>query len=79
MIPKEMKLEQSGSAIKAMTDEQLDQAIGALQDLLNRRALAAQGKLIEGSVTPALPSGNALDAEPLATKDNSPDGCDCRS
>ena len=71
MIPKEMKLEHSGSAIKAMTDEQLEAGIAALQDLLARRALAAQSKLIEGSVTPVLPEGNEIVAEPLETKDNS--------
>ena len=49
LVPKEMKVEQTGG-IKAMTDEQLDAAIGALQDLLARRALAAQGKLIEPKV-----------------------------
>jgi hypothetical protein len=56
MIPKEMKLEHSGSAIKAMTDEQLDAAIAALQDLLARRAAAA-ASVIEGSAEPvALPA-----------------------
>jgi hypothetical protein len=63
LVPKEMKVEQTGG-IKAMTDEQLDAAIGALQDLLNRRALAAQGKLIEGSVTPALPEPEPVDEKP---------------
>ena len=55
MIPKEMKLEHSGSAIKAMTDEQLEVGIAALQDLLARRAAAAN--VIEGSAEPvALPA-----------------------
>jgi hypothetical protein len=40
MIPKEMKVERS-DGIKAMTDEQLNVAIDALQDLLARRAAAA--------------------------------------
>ena len=31
MIPKEMKLEHSGSVIKAMTDEELDAALEALR------------------------------------------------
>ena len=43
MIPKEMKLEHSGSVIKAMTDEELDTAIAALRDLLARREAAAIG------------------------------------
>jgi hypothetical protein len=51
LVPKEMKVEQTGG-IKAMTDEQLEAGIAALQDLLQRRALAAQGKLIEGSIAP---------------------------
>jgi hypothetical protein len=51
-------IEHSGSAIKAMTDEQLDAAIGALQDLLARRAAAAN--VIEGSAEPvALPAPEA--------------------
>src|SRR5262249_12435483 len=41
MIPKEMKLEHSGSVIKAMTDEELDAALEALRDLLARREAAA--------------------------------------
>ena len=46
LVPKEMKVEQTGG-IKAMSDEQLDAAIGALQDLLARRAAAAAGQLPE--------------------------------
>jgi hypothetical protein len=71
LVPKEMKVEQTGG-IKAMTDEQLEAGIAALQDLLARRAAAAQSKLIEGSLaTPALPAADAVDAEPLETKSNS--------
>ena len=62
MIPKEMKLEHSGSAIKAMTDEQLEVGIAALQDLLARRAAAAN--VIEGSAKPvALPAPEAQSPE----------------
>ena len=50
VIPKEMKLEHSGDAIKAMTDEQLDVALEALRDLLARREAAAN--VIEGSAEP---------------------------
>jgi hypothetical protein len=71
LVPKEMKVEQTGG-IKAMTDEQLEAGIAALQDLLARRALAAQAKLIEGEVIPpALPQAEPVDAEPLETKDKS--------
>jgi hypothetical protein len=63
MIPKEMKLEHSGSAIKAMTDEELDAGIAALQDLLARRAAAA-ANVIEGSAEPmALPTPGAQSPE----------------
>jgi hypothetical protein len=54
LVPKEMKVEQTGG-IKAMTDEQLEAGIAALQDLLARRAAAAN--VIEGSAEPvALPA-----------------------
>src|SRR5215470_7575325 len=52
MIPKEMKLEHSGSVIKAMTDEELDAALEALRQLLADREAAAN--VIEGPV--ALPA-----------------------
>jgi len=60
VIPKEMKLEHSGSAIKAMTDE--DAALEALRDLLARREAAAN--VIEGSAEPvALPAPEAQSPE----------------
>jgi len=62
VVPKEIKLEHSGDAIKAMTDEQLDAGIAALQDLLARRAAAAN--VIEGSAKPvALPAPDAQSPE----------------
>ena len=59
VIPKEMKLEHSGSAIKAMTDE--DAALEALRDLLARREAAAN--VIEGSEPVALPAPEAQSPE----------------
>ena len=57
MVPKEMKVEHS-DGIKAMTDEQLDEALEALQELLAERAEAAN--VIEGSAEPvALPAPEA--------------------
>jgi hypothetical protein len=57
MVPKEMKVEHS-DGIKAMTDEQLDEALEALQELLAERAEAAN--VIEGTVEPvALPAPEA--------------------
>jgi len=62
MIPKEMKLEHYSDGIKAMTDEQLDQALDALRDLLARREAAAN--VIEGSAEPvALPAPEAQSPE----------------
>src|SRR5215475_10448372 len=46
LVPKEMKLEYQG-AIKAMTDEQLDEALAALRQLLADRAAAA-ANVIQG-------------------------------
>ena len=61
VIPKEMKVEHS-DGIKAMTDEQLDQALDALRDLLARREAAAN--VIEGSAKPvALPAPEAQSPE----------------
>jgi hypothetical protein len=70
LVPKEMKVEHQGG-IKAMTDEQLDNALIALRQLLADREAAARGALIEGSATPALPPTDIVDVEPLETKDNS--------
>src|SRR5258708_5660506 len=56
LVPREMKVEHSGG-VKAMTDEQLEQAIEALQAMLEQQA-----KVIEGTTeTVALP---ALDVIP---------------
>src|SRR5262245_36186318 len=38
VIPKEMKLEYSGGAIKAMTDEELEAALEVLRELMAKRA-----------------------------------------
>ena len=74
LVPKEMKVEQTGG-IKAMTDEQLDEALAALRDLLARREAAARGALasptvIEGQLaSPGVPEPDeecekpALDAD----------------
>jgi hypothetical protein len=68
MVPKEMKLEHSGGVIKAMTDEELDEALEALRDLLARREAAAN--VIEGSAEPAaLPAPARTDEQLDATLD----------
>ena len=78
LVPKEVKLEHSTSAIKAMTDEQIEQAIEAIQTMLAARAGEA-AKVIEGTAElAALPAPNgpspeaALEAtlEPTKRKPN---------
>jgi hypothetical protein len=75
LVPREMKLEHSGGVIKAMTDEQIEEAIEAIQTMLAARA----GEVIEGTAEPAaLPAPNgpspeaALEAtlEPTKRKPN---------
>jgi hypothetical protein len=59
LVPKEVKLEHSTSAIKAMTDEQIEQAIEAIQIMLAARGGEA-AKVIEGTAEPAaLPAPEA--------------------
>jgi hypothetical protein len=61
LVPKEMKIEHP-AGVKAMTDEQLDQALVALRQLLADREAAAN--VIEGSAEPvALPAPEAQSAE----------------
>jgi hypothetical protein len=78
LVPKEVKLEHSTSAIKAMSDEQIEAAIEAIQGILAARADEA-AKVIEGTAEPAaLPAPNrpspeaALEAtlEPTKRKPN---------
>jgi hypothetical protein len=56
LVPREMKLEHSGG-VKAMTDEQIEQAIAAIQAMLDARAGDA-AQVIEGEaeVVPGLPA-----------------------
>jgi hypothetical protein len=51
LVPREMKLEQSGG-VKAMSDEQIEEAIEAIQTMLAARAGEA-AKVIEGTAEPA--------------------------
>ena len=58
LVPREMKVEYSGG-VKAMTDEQIEQAIEAIQAMLAARADEAV-KVIEGTAEPAaLPAPEA--------------------
>jgi hypothetical protein len=56
LVPREMKLEHSGG-VKAMTDEQIEQTIAAIQAMLDARAGDA-AQVIEGEaeVVPGLPA-----------------------
>ena len=58
LVPREMKIEHSGG-VKAMSDEQIEQAIEAIQSMLAARAGEA-AKVIEGTAEPAaLPAPEA--------------------
>ena len=48
LVPREMKVEHAGG-VKAMTDEQLEAGIEAIQRMLESRALDDRAKLIEGT------------------------------
>ena len=62
LVPKEMKLEHS-AGVKSLTDEQLEQAIAALEAMI--AAQASEGaKVVEGSAAPAaLPAPEAQSSE----------------
>src|SRR5262249_38376645 len=58
LVPREMKVEHSGG-VKAMSDEEIEQAIEAIQSMLAARAGEA-AKVIEGTAEPAaLPAPEA--------------------
>src|SRR5262245_20174977 len=65
LVPREHKVEHS-NPLKAMSDEELDQALAALRQLLADREAAAQGQLIDAEpVEPAL-IGPPLDTQGTA-------------
>ena len=51
LVPREMKVEHSGG-VKAMTDEQLEQGIEAIQAMLAARDAGTNAKVIEGVAEP---------------------------
>src|SRR5262249_18862702 len=57
LVPREMQVEHTGR-VKAMSDEQLEQAIEALEGFLAKREAGANAKVIEGEaqVVPSLPA-----------------------
>ena len=65
LVPREHKVEQS-NPLKAMSDEELDEAIAALRQLLADREAAAQGQLIDAEPVEPAPIGPPLDTEGTA-------------
>jgi hypothetical protein len=57
LVPREMKVEQS-NAIKAMSDEQIEACIEAIEGMLAARAAGDGAKVIEGEaeIVPSLPA-----------------------
>ena len=51
LVPREMKIEHTGG-VKAMTDEQLEAGIEAIQRMLEARAPGDQARVIEGVAEP---------------------------
>ena len=58
LVPREMKVEHSGG-VKAMTDEQLEAGIEAIQTMLAAREAGDQALVIEGVAEPAGPPAPA--------------------
>jgi hypothetical protein len=62
LVPREMKVEHSTSAIKAMTDEEIEQAIEVIQTMLAERAgeaakvIEAEAEAVPGLPAPARPT-----------------------
>jgi hypothetical protein len=66
LVPREHKVEHS-NPLKAMTDEQLDEALAALRQLRADRETQA---LEAASLPPALPPPGVIDVKPVKTKDD---------
>ena len=63
LVPRDMRVEHSGG-VKAMTDEQIEQAIEAIQAMLAAREAGEQAKVIEAVPEPAaLPAPNGPSPE----------------
>jgi hypothetical protein len=61
LVPKEVKLEHSTSAIKAMSDEQIEAAIEAIQAMLEAKIPGDQAKVIDAIPTvPELPAPSTV-------------------
>ena len=63
LVPREMKVEHSGG-VKAMTDEQLEAGIAAIQEMLAKRNAGAEAKVIE-ALPPPPGSRETFSSRPL--------------
>jgi hypothetical protein len=69
LVPREMQIEHK-SSIKAMTDEQIEQAIEAIQGMLAEREAGEAAKVIEGTAeTVALPAPDVVPDGPNEVMD----------
>jgi Family of unknown function (DUF5681) len=62
LVPREMKVEQSGG-IKAMTTEQIERSIELIKEMLAEREAGANAKVVEGVAEPILPAPTAVNAK----------------
>jgi len=67
LVPREMKVEHSGG-VKAMSDEEIEQAIEAIKAYMAQREAGANAKLVEGVAEPLA----ALPAPPKRKRKASP-------
>ena len=51
LVPRELEVTRSGG-VKAMTDEQIESAIEAIQDMLAKRDAGESARVVEGSAEP---------------------------
>jgi hypothetical protein len=65
LVPRELEVTQKGG-VKAMSDEQIENAIAAIQDMLAKRDAGANAKVIQGQVE----GGQAVEtpANPVSAK-----------
>lgn len=69
LVPREMQIEHSGG-VKAMSDDQIEAAIEAIQTMLAAREAGSQAKVIEGTAeTVALPAPDAVPDGPNGVVD----------
>jgi hypothetical protein len=65
LVPREMEVTHSGT-VKAMTDDQIEATIAAIQDMLAKREAGENAKVIEGVETVASPAPSLMAAADAA-------------